>query len=244
MIHLRSLDSNRQAGPLCKHPGYKEATRVLVSLQKTEGQGVPYIPAKSRTRQNNTLDPELQTFLEWLSFHWAEYFAESQNSDRQQPCTRSAVILPTKLTKTLRLSTPTFFTAVPVVTAKPAKAVLQATSVENVTNSAWSFVRMRRTGIAQNAAKQDDTSSRTTWAHTRHLRTTCALAHVCAVCCARRARRVYKHHITHISGSEDTRGHGRAPRPRRTTTVCRTRWRPRVRAWSPLSRSTPTAGRI
>ena len=78
MIHLRIPDSNKQAGPLCKRPGYKEATRALMNLQYAEGQGVPKIPVKSRTRQNNTLDPELQKFLEWSSFHWAEYFAEPQ----------------------------------------------------------------------------------------------------------------------------------------------------------------------
>ena len=31
MIHVRSLDSNNQAGPLCKRPGYKEATRALMT---------------------------------------------------------------------------------------------------------------------------------------------------------------------------------------------------------------------
>ena len=69
MIHLRSLDSNKQAGPSWQRPGFKEATRALKILQNAEGQGVPFIPVKSRTRQNNTLNPELQEFLEWLSFH-------------------------------------------------------------------------------------------------------------------------------------------------------------------------------
>ena len=40
MIHVRSLDSNKQAGPLSKSPGHKEATRALMSLQYAEGQGV------------------------------------------------------------------------------------------------------------------------------------------------------------------------------------------------------------
>ena len=52
-IHLRSLDSIKQPGPLCKRPGYKEVTRSLMSLQYAEGQEVLFI----RTRQNNTLDP-------------------------------------------------------------------------------------------------------------------------------------------------------------------------------------------
>ena len=32
MIHLRSLDSNKQAGPLCKRPGYKEATTPTIII--------------------------------------------------------------------------------------------------------------------------------------------------------------------------------------------------------------------
>ena len=91
MIHLRSLDSNKQAGPLCKRPGYKEATRGLVSFPYVEGQGVSYyISVWSRTRQNDTPVPELRNFLEWSSFHCAEYFAEPQNSERQQPSSSSS----------------------------------------------------------------------------------------------------------------------------------------------------------
>ena len=78
----------QQHGPSAK--GYKEATWALMSLQYAERQGVLNVPLKSRTRQNNTLDPELQKFLEWLSFHWAEYFAEPQNSERQEPSSSSS----------------------------------------------------------------------------------------------------------------------------------------------------------
>ena len=75
MILLRSLDSNKQAGPLCKRPGYKEATRALMSLQNA---------LYSSEIQS------LQEFLEWLSFHWAEYFAKPENSERQQPSSSSS----------------------------------------------------------------------------------------------------------------------------------------------------------
>ena len=44
---------------------------------------MPFIPVKSRTRQNNTLNPEPQVFLEWLSFNWVEYFAKTQDSECQ-----------------------------------------------------------------------------------------------------------------------------------------------------------------
>ena len=44
-----------------------------------------------RTRQNNKLDPAVQEYLEWLSFHWAEKFAEPQNSERQEPSSSSSL---------------------------------------------------------------------------------------------------------------------------------------------------------
>ena len=65
MVHLRSLDSNKQAGPLCERRGCKEATRALMNLQYAERQGEPKIPLTSRTRQNNTMDPEVQVFTGW-----------------------------------------------------------------------------------------------------------------------------------------------------------------------------------
>ena len=43
-----------------------------------------------RSRQNNKHDPAVQEYLEWLSFHWAEHFAELQNSERQQPSSSSS----------------------------------------------------------------------------------------------------------------------------------------------------------
>ena len=90
LIHLRSVDSNKQAGPLWKRPGDKEAKSAVASLQNAEGQGVHYIPVDLRSRQNNKHDPAVQEYLEWLSFHWAEHFAEPQNSERQQPSSSSS----------------------------------------------------------------------------------------------------------------------------------------------------------
>ena len=53
LIHLRSLDSNKQGEPLWKRPGYQQAKRELANLQKSEGQvQVPYIPVS-----DSKLDP-------------------------------------------------------------------------------------------------------------------------------------------------------------------------------------------
>ena len=48
VVHLRSLDSNRQAGPLCERLGYEEAARALVSLQDAEGHTVHHIPFQEK----------------------------------------------------------------------------------------------------------------------------------------------------------------------------------------------------
>ena len=73
LIHLRCVDSNKQAGPLWKRPGYQEAQRELANLQKSQGQvQVPYIPGSERKRQSNKLDLLLREYL------WAEHFAEPQ----------------------------------------------------------------------------------------------------------------------------------------------------------------------
>ena len=67
-IHLRSLDSNNQAGPSWERPGYKVAKRALPSLRNAEGQGVPYILVSIRTRQNNKLDLVCTRILGMVKF--------------------------------------------------------------------------------------------------------------------------------------------------------------------------------
>ena len=44
IIKMRSVDSNKQAGPLCQRPDYKPSANALVSLQRAQGKGVPHIP--------------------------------------------------------------------------------------------------------------------------------------------------------------------------------------------------------
>ena len=68
----------------------KKQSEPLWVFNMLKGKRVPYIPKNSGTRKNSTLDPEVQKILEWLSFHWADYFAEPQNSDRQQPSSSSS----------------------------------------------------------------------------------------------------------------------------------------------------------
>ena len=79
-VYMRGVDSNKQAGPLCQRPDYKSSANALVILQRAQGKGVPHIPIKERTRQDNTLDPEVQKHLEWLSFNWPTYFSSSSSS--------------------------------------------------------------------------------------------------------------------------------------------------------------------
>ena len=79
-IYMRSVDSNKQAGPLCQGPDYKSSANALGSIQRAQGKGVPHVTMHLRTRQNNTLDPAAQQHLEWLSFSWKTYFSSSTSS--------------------------------------------------------------------------------------------------------------------------------------------------------------------
>ena len=67
---MKGVDANKQAGPLCQRPDFKSSANALVSLQGAQGKGVPHIPIKDRTRQDNTLDVAVQKHLEWLKFNW------------------------------------------------------------------------------------------------------------------------------------------------------------------------------
>ena len=78
--YMRAVDSNKEAGPLCQQPDYKSSADALVSFQRAQGKGVPHIPRHLRTRQNNSLDPAIQTHLEWLSLNWKTYFSSSSSS--------------------------------------------------------------------------------------------------------------------------------------------------------------------
>ena len=79
-VCMRSVHSNKQAGPLCQRPDFQSAANALVSLQRAQGKGVPHIPKKLRTRQHDTLDPAVHQHLEWLSFNWPTYFSSSSSS--------------------------------------------------------------------------------------------------------------------------------------------------------------------
>ena len=76
---MRGVDSNKQAGPLCQRPVFKSSVNALVSFQQAQGKGVPHIPIKLRTRQNNTLDPAAQQHKVWLSFNWPTCFSSSSS---------------------------------------------------------------------------------------------------------------------------------------------------------------------
>ena len=76
---LEASTPTKQAGPL-RQPDSKSSANSLVSLQRAQGKGVPHIPTKLRTRQNNTLDPAVQQHLEWLSFNWPTCISSSSSS--------------------------------------------------------------------------------------------------------------------------------------------------------------------
>ena len=77
LLESRSLDLNKQAGPLWRRPWDQEAIKALAILQKSGRQVQGYQnPISDRKRQHNKLDLSFQEYLEWLSIHWAEQFVE------------------------------------------------------------------------------------------------------------------------------------------------------------------------
>ena len=80
MLYSRSVEENRQAPPLSQRPGYREAKKLLINLQKeNRKQLAPFNPVSERKRLQNRIDPSLQGYLEWLSTNWAAHFAEEHH---------------------------------------------------------------------------------------------------------------------------------------------------------------------
>ena len=87
LIHLRSVDGNKQAGPSWQRPGYREAKKEKSNLQKSRRQ--EQVPNWKRLQ--NRIGHSPQEYLEWLSLNRAEQFAEPQNnSERPQPSSSSS----------------------------------------------------------------------------------------------------------------------------------------------------------
>ena len=64
---LKSSDPNHQSGPMWQREDYRATSKGLVNLRAEHGRNPTFIPKLLRTRQRNTLDPDLQRNLECLS---------------------------------------------------------------------------------------------------------------------------------------------------------------------------------
>ena len=73
-ITMKSNDPNPQSEPMWKREDYRATTIALLSLREEQGRTNTKIPKNMRTRQEDTLDPELQRKLEWLSPNWKTFF--------------------------------------------------------------------------------------------------------------------------------------------------------------------------
>ena len=71
---FKSASTNYQLGPMRKRSDYKEATERITSFAIREGRSVEHIPKEERHRID-ALDPDLETWLIWLSENWHNYFA-------------------------------------------------------------------------------------------------------------------------------------------------------------------------
>ena len=71
LLHLRSVDENKQAPPLWQRPGYWKANKELSNPQMSKGEEqVLCFPISERKRLHNRSDLSLLEYLEWLSTKW------------------------------------------------------------------------------------------------------------------------------------------------------------------------------
>ena len=79
LLYLRASDDDRQGPPLATRPGYKEAKSAQRSAERnTKRNGIAYNPKTERQRIGNTLDPQLQEYLVWLSANWSTYLEKAR----------------------------------------------------------------------------------------------------------------------------------------------------------------------
>ena len=74
MWRFKSASTNCQLGPMRIRSDYKEATERITSFAIREGRSVEHIPKEERHRID-ALDPDLESWLIWLSEHWHTCFA-------------------------------------------------------------------------------------------------------------------------------------------------------------------------
>ena len=70
LLHLQSVDENKQAPLLWQRPGYQEAKKELSNLQKSKREEqVPYVQVCDRKRSQNRIDPSLQEYRKIQNAH-------------------------------------------------------------------------------------------------------------------------------------------------------------------------------
>ena len=90
ILYKRSVDEHRQAPPLSQRPGYQEATKALIEMQRQIatrfGKSI-YSPNRGKATLGKSASIlHCKKFLEWLSTNWAEYFAK----ERKPPTSSSS----------------------------------------------------------------------------------------------------------------------------------------------------------
>ena len=66
LFTMKCSDPTFQLGPMRNRKDYHETTKLLMKLREEQGRTSTYIPISQRTREKNTLDPDVQQKLERL----------------------------------------------------------------------------------------------------------------------------------------------------------------------------------
>ena len=79
-ITMKSSDPNHQSGPMWQREDCRATPKALVNLRVEHGRNPTFIPKHMRTRQRNTLDPDLRRILDCLSENRKTFLPTSSSS--------------------------------------------------------------------------------------------------------------------------------------------------------------------
>ena len=88
-ITMKCNDPNLQSGAMRIRDDHRTTTKLVLGLREEEGRTNTYIPKTQRTKQKNTLHPELQQRVEWLSQQWEEYLSQVTSSSSSSSWTQN-----------------------------------------------------------------------------------------------------------------------------------------------------------
>ena len=71
-LTMKCSDPNPQLGPMRNRKDNHETTNLLMKLREEQDRTSTYIPISQRTREKNTLDPEVHSSWSWSPSWWQD----------------------------------------------------------------------------------------------------------------------------------------------------------------------------